>query len=112
MKKSFSIAFLLFLILASALTVRIWQANRLLNPVEMFDRVKIGMTRTAVDRLLGRPTFPALREDSLVWYLPSPAIERHQSPYAFGAIGIRFDGDRVSEKELNPQCKKRRITGR
>ena len=75
---------------------------------ELFAKIQIGMSRSQVDALLGPPTAPQLSPDADAWYLPSPRIKSHESPFAPGTIGIRFtDEGRVASKTLNPQAQSR-----
>ena len=51
---------------------------------------------------------PRLSPNATVWYLPSPALEPHESPYAPGTIGIHYTAEgRVASKEWNPQFRQR-----
>ncbi|MBI3985439.1 MAG: hypothetical protein HY343_00840 [Lentisphaerae bacterium] len=71
---------------------------------ELFTKIEVGMDRTSVESVLGKPTMPALSEGQTIWYLPAPTIAAHASPYAPGSIGIVYDRNgKVTKKELNPQ---------
>jgi hypothetical protein len=78
------------------------------TPRELFAKIEIGMSRSEVDALLGSPFLPQLSPDDDTWYLPPPKIESHESPFAPGAIGVRFTIEgKVTSKYLNPQYRGR-----
>ena len=71
---------------------------------ELFDRIKIGMTRSEVESLLGSPRSWQLHVDGYAWYLSPPQIESWQSPFAQGTIGIQFTVEgKVAAKQFNNQ---------
>lgn len=78
------------------------------SPRELLSKIEIGMERAKVEALLGASRVPDLPPDQEVWYLPSPQIEPHESPYAIGTIGVRYTAEgRVASKRLNPQYRER-----
>jgi len=76
------------------------------TPRQLFAKVKVGMSRSEVDAVLGPPSQPQPSPEGHAWYLPPPRLEPWESPFAPGTIGVRFGDDgRVASKLLNPQCK-------
>ena len=64
------------------------------------------MDRSSVERLLGSPNVGAFTVGGAIWYLPSPTLKAHESPYAPGSIGIVYSKEwTVLTKELNPQIR-------
>lgn len=69
--------------------------------------IRIGSSRADVEALLGEPLGDGLvglgapKSITKFWYL-RPIMEEASSPYAYGAIGVNYDHDRVLAKELNP----------
>jgi hypothetical protein len=85
-------------------------SQRALTVPELFDGIRVGMSCTEVETMLGRPVLryatvmpPRLGEDE-AWYLPPPDLDPIESPWGWGAILVVYSVDgRVASKELNPQ---------
>jgi hypothetical protein len=74
------------------------------SPRDLFAKIEIGMSRSAVEALLGSPVTQALSPGRDTWYLPPPRLELREAPFAPGTIGVRFSLDgKVEWKQLNPQ---------
>ena len=87
--------------------------REVLSVRELFDGIQIGLARSEVEARLGPPVSrsaigaaPLAGEEA--WYLPAPALEAFESPYAPGTIGVTYGPDGcVVEKRLNPQYRDR-----
>ena len=76
----------------------------------LFAAIELGASRSTVEALLGVPkqvrAEGPLGDVRVAWYLEAPALDGFESPYAPGAIEVRYLVDRVVQKRLNPQVRR------
>jgi hypothetical protein len=76
----------------------------------LFAEIEVGASRSTVEESLGAPkhehTEGPMGDMRVAWYLDPPALDPVESPYAPGAIEVRYMLDRVVAKSVNPQVRR------
>jgi hypothetical protein len=80
--------------------------------LSLYDQLKIGMSRTDAETVVGAPLFEPLRQPSGEeehWYIKTPErkMEMHESPWGLGGIVVTYRNDKLVEKKYNFQWVKR-----
>jgi len=80
--------------------------------ISLYDQLKMGMTRSQVQAIAGKPLFEPLRQPSgreEYWYIDKPErkMQSHESPWGPGGIAVTYKDDRLIDKKYNHQWVKR-----
>src|SRR5262245_33089389 len=77
---------------------------RTVSLASLYGQVHLGMKRTEVETILGKPMSPITYPTPIEWYLPPPKLKPQESPAGAGSIGIIYtSAGIVRNKFLNPQ---------
>jgi len=80
--------------------------------ISLYDQLKMGMTRSQVQAIVGKPLFKPLRQPSggeEYWYIDKPErkMQSHESPWGLGGIAVTYKNSRLIDKKYNHQWVKR-----
>jgi outer membrane protein assembly factor BamE (lipoprotein component of BamABCDE complex) len=76
--------------------------------LSLYDQLKIGMTKSQVQAIVGKPLFKPLRQstgEEGCWYVDKAErkMEYNESPWGLGGISVTYKADKLIEKEYNSQ---------